>query len=136
MFRRITRKSPEPTLTELENQGLITSAQFKVRRALEVEETEDEGPHYYLELDDGSVLFLSGQYLYDYEFPFTKFVIKRHKVKGYVLEVITGGIPLEPEKMAHAFSIKDWRSETLPEDGDIIRDITFDEIMRERRKSA
>ena len=61
-------------------------------RAFGVKEFEDEGLHYFLELTDGRVLVLSGQYLYDYEaisddsetnrpraFPCSEFTLRRHK---------------------------------------------------------
>src|SRR5690606_31380177 len=118
---------------------------FQAKRAFQVEEFEDEGIHYYLELDDGSVLFLSGQYLYDYEpteddpeenqerqFPCTEFVVKRHKTKGHTLEIVTRGITFEPEVIAPPFSNNDYRSGNIPEDGNIIRKLSYDEIKRER----
>ncbi|HEV8357684.1 MAG TPA: hypothetical protein VGQ17_13105 [Gemmatimonadales bacterium] len=38
---------------------------YVVQDAVAVEEAEDEGLSFYLLLDDGRTLFLSGQYLYD-----------------------------------------------------------------------
>ena len=43
------------------------SERFTASRAFAVEEFEDEGSHYFVDLTDNRVLFLSGQYLYDYE---------------------------------------------------------------------
>lgn len=145
VFNERSQRRPYQTIEELENQGLVSSAQFRANRALQVEEFEDEGVSYFLELSDGSVLFLSGQYLYDYEpieddpevnqerkFPCTDFVVKRHKTEGYVLEIINSGTPFEPEAIAPSFTESDYRSSTMPEDGDVIRDTSFDEIKRER----
>jgi hypothetical protein len=101
LFNLSVRPGRESSLTTqaLENQGLVTAEEFKVRRALQVEEFEDEGSHFFLELNDGNVLFLSGQYLYDYApvddidpeqgrlFPCSEFTVKRHKDKGYVIEI-------------------------------------------------
>lgn len=58
---------PEELLRRLEEKGLLVSSDFQARRAFGVREFDDEGLHYFLELADGRVLFLSGQYLYDYE---------------------------------------------------------------------
>jgi len=57
----------EPDLAELERAGLIEAIQFRAIRAFGIEDYNDEGPHYIVELDDGSVLYFVGQYLYDYE---------------------------------------------------------------------
>ena len=69
-----------------------------------MEEFEDEGLHYFIELVDGRVLFLSGQYLYDYEpisddpesnqprsFPCTEFTVRRHKNDGCVVDLLRAG---------------------------------------------
>ena len=61
--RLTSAKSQEDYVRELEEKGLLTSHSFSARRAFGVEEFEDEGCHYYLELLDRSVLFLTGQYL-------------------------------------------------------------------------
>lgn len=148
LFNERSQRWPYQTIEELENQGLVTSTEYQARRALQVEEFEDEGSHYFLELNDGSVLFLSGQYLYDYEpidddpeanqhrrFPCTDFVVKRHKTEEYVLEIVTRGTAFEPEAVAPYFTESDYQSSTMPEDGDIIRGTSFDEIKRERLKS-
>ena len=87
----------------LEAAGLIESTDYRATRAFEVKEFEDEGPHYFLELDDGRVLYLSGQYLYEYEprtgkspkprqFPCTDFIVRRHRIELYGIEVICRGV--------------------------------------------
>ena len=147
LFNRRSERWPFPSLEELENQGLVDSIRYHAKRAFQVEEFEDEGIHYYLELEDGSVLFLSGQYLYDYEpisddpefnqerrFPCTDFTVKRHKTGGYVLDIVTDGSVLEPEETMPPFS--GFRSVEVPEDGVVIRGISYDEIKRERRKNS
>lgn len=60
-------KSFDQQIAEWETQGLLVSEIFVATRAFQVEEFEDEGSHYYIELADGAVLYLNGQYLYDYE---------------------------------------------------------------------
>ena len=92
------RRTAEEHRRVLEKLGLLESTTFRATRAFGVEEFEDEGLHYFLELTDGRVLFLSGQYLYDYEpisddpetnqprlFPSTEFTVRRHKKEGYVV---------------------------------------------------
>ena len=138
--------SVEQLAQELEAQGLLMSQHFTVTRAFEVEEFEDEGLHYYLELVDGRVLFMTGQYLYDYEpidetddgeaeprrFPCSTFVVRRHRTERYVLDIQCAGQTMEPELTAPPFGEDVWREGSIPEDGAIIMNATYDEIKRLR----
>ncbi len=139
------RRTSEEHLRALEQQGLLESTEFRAVRAFGVEEFDDEGLHYFLELIDGRVLVLSGQYLYDGEpiaddpemnrpraFPCTAFTLRRHKTEGSVVDIRCGGPVLEPEVMAPAFRMKkDWREVGIPEDGDVIVDTTYDDLKRQ-----
>jgi len=136
------RMTEEEHLRELGRLGLLESTAFRATRAFGVEEFEDEGLHYFLELTDGRVLFLSGQYLYDYEanpdtgttrrlFPCTEFTVRRHKNEGYAVEIVCGGTVLEPEVMAPSFGKDVWRRNRVPEDGRVISDITYDGLKQQ-----
>lgn len=118
-------------------------------RAFQVEEFEDEGSHYFLELADGSVLFLSGQYLYGYEplesrseivrlrrFPNTEFTIRRHSVKRYVVDILCTGSVIEPEVLAPVFDTDDFGTDRIPSDGQIITDRSFEDLKARRLKRA
>ena len=133
--------------SELEAQGLIIDQPFKATRSFQVDEFEDEGSHYFLELEGGKVLFLSGQYLYDYEpvmkgnevvrprvFPNSEFVIRRHKTKGFLVHLGYTGSVLEPEAVAPPFDADDFGTNRIPWDGQIITDKTFDQLRVERLK--
>ena len=119
------RKSHEEHIRELEGLGLVESSAFHATRAFAVGEYEDEGLHYFIELADGAVLFLSGQYLYDFapitddaelnqarSFPCSEFTVRRHRKEGYVVDIICGGTVLEPEVEAPPFGKKVWKRET------------------------
>ncbi len=137
-------KYKDLTLESLRRKGQIVSDEFRARRAFEVEEYNDEGTHYYIELEDGSVLYLSGQYLYDYDaieesppdddlnqprlFPATEFVIHRHKRQGYVVEIEPKGPAFEPEYTAACFASQDGPGIKIPLDGEVITDRTYDEL--------
>ncbi len=138
LFRRLT---PEERLRELEQRGLLESSEFRARRAFAVAEIEDEGSHYFIELVDGRVLYLSGQYLYDYEpigddtgpeqprrFPCTDFTVHRHATEGYVVEIECRGAVIEPELIARPFTDRDWKAGRVPDDGQIISDTTYDAL--------
>jgi hypothetical protein len=91
------------------------------------------------------VLFLCGQYLYDYEpmegarkqprkFPCTEFTILRDKRDGLIVDVVCAGTVIEPEGQAPHFTEADYESGRLPENGQIISDRSYDQIKRERMK--
>ncbi|MDW8244497.1 MAG: hypothetical protein RMJ88_14910 [Thermogemmata sp.] len=99
-----------PSREELEKAGLIETTSHHAVRAFRIEDYNDEGPHYFVKLQDGSIMYFVGQYLYDYEpvydgymlckprnFPCTNFSIYRHKQHGYVVNLECRGKPLEPE---------------------------------------
>ncbi len=139
------RLTPEEHIRELERLGLLDDRGYQATRAFGVEEYEDEGLHYFLELTDGGVLFLSGQYLYDYEpitddpelnrprkFPSTQFTVRRHRKEGYVADLVCGGSVLEPEVVAPPFGKDVWRAGAVPGDGEVITTKTYDELKTER----
>src|SRR5262245_21050528 len=66
-IRSLNEESDESQVLRLQKKDDLISGDFKARRAFMVDEFEDEGIHYFIELEDNSILFLSGQYLYDYE---------------------------------------------------------------------
>jgi hypothetical protein len=147
--RQISVERYAQRIRKLEEEGLLLPQPFRACRAFAVDEFEDEGIHFYLELEDGSTLFLSGQYLYDYEparagrhgaaaqvrrFPCTEFTVRRHKVNGYAVDILCSGSALEPEIVAPWFDEDDFKNGRVPEDGAILREKTYDEIKMERQK--
>lgn len=135
----------EQYIRELEGRGLLSDTDFRAVRAFAVEEWDDEGPHYFLELEDGSILYLNGQYLLDYEpidddaewnqerrFPCTDFTVRRHLHGSFVVEIVCRGTALEPELTAPPFNREYYRRGSVPEDGQILSEETYEEL-RERR---
>lgn len=137
------RKSLDETIKDLEAHGLLEKQTFSARRAFAVEEYDDEGSQYFIELVDGRVLFLIGQYLYDFEplvededdeardraFPCTAFEVLRHRTGGYVIDIRCQGIVLEPEFILPPIAWESWQLE-MPEDGEIFTSLSYDEIKR------
>lgn len=131
----------EEAIRELDARGLLDLREFRATRAFGVDEFEDEGLHYYVELDDKRVLFLSGQYLYDFEpdpksdrprsFPCTEFAIRRHKREGYFVSIECRGRVLEPEVIAPPFRPRDWEDE-IPRDGEVIEDTPYERLKDAR----
>ena len=99
---------------------------------MRVEEFEDEGSSYYLKLDDGSVLFLSGQYLYEYEdqgsFPSTRVAVTRAPESKIVLDIECLGQPLPVRAQRPPFTREDHLNGAVPEDGALLA-VDF-EILR------
>jgi hypothetical protein len=131
----------EEAIRQLDAQGLLDTREFRATRAFAVDEFEDEGLHYYVELTDKRVLFLSGQYLYEYEpdpksdrprsFPCTEFAIRRHKREGYAVSIDCRGQILEPEVVTPPFRTMDWEDE-IPRDGDLIEETPYDRLKDAR----
>jgi len=141
------RGDPEAWLRDLEAKGLIVTREYNASRVFAVEEFEDEGSHYFVELADGSVLRLSGQYLYEYEpitddpdlnqarrFPCTRFTVRRHRDTGDGIDLICAGEVLEPEFTAPPFSEDAW--EQAGADGTVITDRTYDDLLAEHKRRA
>jgi hypothetical protein len=138
-------RSAESILRELGTRNLLVATAYRATRAFEVEECYEEGPHYFIELEDRSVLYLNGQYLYRYGpndddpevkqarfFPCTEFAIRRHRDEGYVDDIVCGGSVLAPEVIATEFDLSDWPNGAIPKDGQIITDQSYEDLKRER----
>jgi hypothetical protein len=104
---------------------------FSAVDAIRVEEFEDEGSSYFLRLTDGKVLFLNGQYLYDYEeskrFPCTDFDIVRRSRLDFVMEVVCRGNYIAPSKVLKPFTMEQFQQNEAPEDMTYV-DVAWDEI--------
>ena len=140
------RQDPEVLVKELQAKNLLAIEKFNAKRAFQVEEFEDEGLHYFVELGDSSVL---GQYLYEYEafkkgkevlhprrFPNTEFAIRRHSLDHYVVDILCNGSVIEPEVVAPSFDPDDFGTQRIPNDGQVIRDRTFEQLKNERLKAT
>lgn len=143
-YPRLPRQAKMSGLAdELEAQKLLVSTSFCADRAFRVGESGEAGPHYFLELEDGGILHLSGNYLYDYEpidghprhFPCTEFTVRRHAETGYVVDLICRGLIIEPEIEAPPYTARDLAKHGIPEDGKILRGICFDQLRHERAGS-
>jgi hypothetical protein len=140
-----SQQSTVQQLAELEVAGQIGRGNFQAKRAIFIDEFEDEGISYFIELDNGRTLFLSGQYLYDYEptlesressqprkFPCTEFELLYNRVTHENLGIDCKGLSLNPEAFCAPFSREDFENQLIPEDGQIILDKCFDDIKQER----
>ncbi|MEQ1891637.1 MAG: hypothetical protein ABL998_03770, partial [Planctomycetota bacterium] len=124
--------------------GHATCTTYEITDALQVEEFEDEGSHYYLKLTDGRVLFLSGQWLYEYEagededgeptparFPCRRFTVERAAKSALFLDMKPLAPAFPPSGTLPPFTDAEHRAGTVPDDGDLL-ELDF-ERLRARR---
>lgn len=104
--------------------GTVRSSIYRITDAIAVAEAEDEGLSYFLLLDDGRTLFLSGQYLYeptDQGFPWESFEVVTVASGDWVLRVVPLGPPVAPGWTRGPFTDAELESGKIPEDGAIER---------------
>jgi len=140
-IRLFGKETPNP-IEELEAMGLAEVEEYKTLRSFEVEEIEDEGFHFFLELEGGDVLFLCGQYLYEIAedegqkekptFPCAHFRIKRHKIERWVYEVEPLSPHIPPEEKLPHYSEVYIQKHGFPEDGAIYTQ-PYEELKAEIR---
>ena len=103
--------------------GYVNCATYTITDAVAIEEHEDEGLSYYLLLDDGRTLYLSGQYLHEPAdeggFPWAAFEVVRVPIGGWVLRMARHGPALTPSHARAPFSDAEHASGAVPADGTI-----------------
>jgi hypothetical protein len=144
-FGILGRKGKDCTIEAVRAKGELEQRTFHARRVFEVAERGDEGLHYFVELVDDSTLYLTGQYLYDFVpisddpeleqprlFPCTEFVISRDKKNEDFIQLDCKGPAIEPECITPPFSSNDHKQGRVPDDGDVITDVSYDELKSQR----
>ena len=128
---------------ELEKKGLVQSTSYRIDRGFRIAGELGSGPHYYLHLADGDgTLHLCGSYLLDYEpsrdtprqFPCGELTVRRHLQLGSTIDLICNGAPIEPELEARAYTKEDLQGRHFPNDGEIVREPVYDELIRRERE--
>jgi len=137
-YPRLPRQPRESEIAEaLEKRNLLVLTQYCIERAFRVAELNGEGPHYFLELENGGILHLSGSYLYNYEpgsgavrhFPCTHFTVRRHAQLGQAVDILCDGVVIEPEAEALPFTPHDFARGFVPADGEVLRHAGFDQLL-------
>jgi len=92
--------------------------------AIKVGEFEDEGSNYYLKLNDGQVMFLSGQYLNEPEasgtFPATRIAMAFAPLSRQLLEFRCEGTPFAPSATLPPFDVARLKAGSTPGDGELL----------------
>lgn len=144
LFNASLRKPPPDLLQKepeeaLERPVKLVTTKYNAVRLFELEPEEDEGRYYFIELLDGSVLYLHGVYLEEYAaadgadseqavFPSTLFAVQRSVDGHHVASMTCAGSALVPEKIFPRSCYEAYRQGRLPKDGDIITDQTYVQI--------
>ena len=136
-------------LEKLEAQDLVQADHYRAKRAFQITSWANEGPHYFIELADGSVLYLNGDKLYDYEpmrddpelnqarqFPCTEFTVRKHRTRNFLLELICAGEVLEPEIIHQLQHRKEYLSLIDLKLNSILPNYTYDQIKAERLRRS
>jgi hypothetical protein len=140
---RLLPRSFAEDLREMERAGLLERTMYRAAQAFTVEDPRTGSPRYFVELDDGRVLSLVGDYLFDFEplddengetrprlFPAECFEILRRKDGGWVIDIRPLGRVFEPE-LEPDDAARAIRDRDCPGDGEIITDQTYDELRRD-----
>ena len=125
----------EAGIEQLARQGLLVETVYRARRALAIAEFEDEGSHYFVELEDGRALFLTGQHLYAYEpveedvrrFPCTRFTLRHEREHGYTLDLVCTGDVIEPELLLPN-NVLEVFGHDPPMDREVLADETYESL--------
>jgi hypothetical protein len=111
-------------------EGVVEVTRYRAVDAIAVAEAEDEGLSFFLRLQDGEVLFISGQYLYEFEgsaFPSTLFEVTRTPTSRVLLAFRPLGEYLKPSTERPAFSGADWDRFGALDDG-VLLNVPFESL--------
>ncbi|MGH7517069.1 MAG: hypothetical protein ACREOC_06320 [Gemmatimonadales bacterium] len=116
----------------------LASGQARVTRytatdAIGIQESEDEGMAFYLQLTDDRVLYLGGQYLDaladTQRFPATEFEISRVAASDRFLALTPRGRYLPPSSEREPFTAEEYEHDRIPEDRAFV-EARFEDLRR------
>ena len=114
-------------------------SEYEVSGVFVINEFEDEGMFYLLQIGAEGTLCLRGQYLYDAVesglFPSSRIRNFWNKSEGFTYRVEGLGKKIIPQQVLKPLNEKQWESNTLPGDRDIIES-EMDEVVRSIQANA
>jgi hypothetical protein len=114
-------------------EGVMEVLSVEASRAIRVDEFEDEGMGFYLDVGGGRVLFLQGQYLYDdvdaKRFPCTRFELVRTLHSKTVFSLKCLGEYLTPVHTNPPFTPEEYTSDKGHYDGDEL-EVPFESLKK------
>ena len=134
-------ETTEEYVLRLRDADLLVGTDYRATRAFTIAPFEDVGYRFILELDNGSVLNLCGQYLEDFydadgteaweRFPCTEFTILRHRTEGGVIDIECHGQQISTDADLKGKRQRDL--DQLPKDGELFSGMTYDELLAAAR---
>lgn len=122
--RNKSKVSDIPDMAQALSLGELEVSSYSVRSIIEIEEQDDEGMFFLLEVGENQTLCLRGQYLYESTesglFPSPEIKVFWNKRLGFTYGVEGNGNKLEPSQVLPPLSIDQWDFELMPEDREII----------------
>ena len=119
-----SKKGKADTMYEALENGALSSAEYEVRDVVEIEEFEDEGRHYLLDIGDGKTLVLSGQYLYTPVesgiFPSSRIRVFWHRTEGYTFGIECLGNKMLPSKTIKPIAEDGIEDKNFPGDRELL----------------
>ena len=111
-------------MTQALASGVLEVSEYSVKSVIEIEESDDEGMFFLLEVGDNQTLCLRGQYLYEStergSFPSSQIKIFWNKGIGFSYGVEGNGTKLKPKRKLPPLTENQWQLDFLPEDRDLI----------------
>ena len=134
--------SPEDHLAKLEEEGKAVREHYEVLNAVTLEALNTSCLIHFLDIGDGRILCLYGQYYYDFQpisddpeinqprkFPTRDFSLLRHRKKNEVLSIFPGSDVFEPAVRGEIVEFdKLFDLGFGPKDGEIVTGTSLDEI--------
>jgi hypothetical protein len=134
-------RAPEsPRSMELAlDEGTLASAEFDISEIVEVQEWEDEGRTYLMDIGNNRTLFVSGQYLYGVvdsgRFPSTRIRLFWDEQQNLTFGVQCLGDRLIPSRKIAPLPLEVLESENYPEDRDVIGQRLHDVVEKLSRNA-
>lgn len=113
----------------------VEKIECTVFKVVELSDPEDFGDGYFLKIDENRTLFFMSHIFYEIEFPNYEFEIYLDKNTREILKYEPYGEYVQPSLILDAPSMKEWRSDSFPKNGEIINK-NIDEIILERQNKT
>lgn len=122
--RKLNKVTGVPDMAQALASGELEVSLYSVRSVIEIEEFDDEGMFFLLDVGENQTLCLRGQYLYEATerglFPSPEIKVFWNNHLEFTYGVEGNGHKLEPARVLPPLTGEQWDFESLPEDRDLI----------------
>jgi hypothetical protein len=128
-----------PDMAQALASGDLEVSNYVVRSVIEIEEIDDEGMFFLLDVGENLTLCLRGQYLYESTenglFPASEIKVFWNKSLGFTYGVQGAGDKLEPTRVLLPLTGDQWDLDYLPEDRELINK-NINKVVKDIEESA